>query len=128
MSISRREFLGTTAAAGLTATAITGAEIGTPPIPTRTLGKTGARVSSLAMGGGSRFLMIKDEDKAMLGLIDRSAVVSDAPSFGGSSFGGGFGASSSALAPAAEEGLSSIDEAFQALRSGAIPGKAVIVP
>ncbi len=58
---------------------------------------------------GSRFLA--DEDKAMLGLIDRSAVVSDAPSYGGSSFGGGFGAPSSALAPAAEEGLSSIDEA-----------------
>src|SRR5260221_116976 len=44
---------------------------------------------------GSRFLTI--EDKINLGLIDRSAVVSDAPSFGGSSFGGGFGASSSAL-------------------------------
>ena len=58
---------------------------------------------------GSRFL--GPEDKAMLGLIDRSAVVSDAPSYGGSSFGGGFGAPSSALAPAAEEGLSSIDEA-----------------
>jgi ribonucleoside-diphosphate reductase alpha chain len=58
---------------------------------------------------GSRFL--GPEDKAMLGLIDRSAVVSEAPSYGGSSFGGGFGAASSALAPAAEEGLSSIDEA-----------------
>jgi ribonucleoside-diphosphate reductase alpha chain len=58
---------------------------------------------------GSRFL--GPEDKAMLGLIDRSAVVSEPPSYGGSSFGGGFGAASSALAPAAEEGLSSIDEA-----------------
>jgi ribonucleoside-diphosphate reductase alpha chain len=58
---------------------------------------------------GSRFL--GPEDKAMLGLIDRSAVVSDAPSYGGSSFGGGFGAPSAGLAPAAEEGLSSIDEA-----------------
>src|SRR6266478_6284829 len=69
MSISRREFLGTTAAAGLGAKAITGAEVGTPPIPTRTLGKTGARVSSLAMGGGSRFLMIKDEDKAIAAVL-----------------------------------------------------------
>jgi predicted aldo/keto reductase-like oxidoreductase len=64
MSISRREFLGTTAV-GLASTALTGAESGSPLIPTRTLGKTGARVSSLAMGGGSRFLMIKDEDKAI---------------------------------------------------------------
>src|SRR5260370_36385344 len=65
MRISRREFLGTTAAAGLTAGSLAGAEIGATPIPTRTLGKTGARVSILAMGGGSRFLMIKDEDQAV---------------------------------------------------------------
>ena len=34
-------------------------------MPTRVLGRTGARVSILAMGGGSRFLMYKDEDKAL---------------------------------------------------------------
>ena len=34
-------------------------------LPKRTLGKTGAQVSILAMGGGSRFLMYKDEDKAL---------------------------------------------------------------
>ena len=34
-------------------------------MPTRILGRTGARVSILAMGGGSRFLMYKDEDKAL---------------------------------------------------------------
>ena len=34
-------------------------------LPTRVLGKTGVRVSILAMGGGSRFLMYKDEDKAL---------------------------------------------------------------
>ena len=34
-------------------------------MPTRTLGKTGAHVSILAMGGGSRFLMYKEEDKAL---------------------------------------------------------------
>ena len=60
----------------------------------------------------------------MLGLIDRSAVVSDAPSYGGSSFGGGFGAASSALAPAAEEGLSSIDEAVSNGGSGSSPTQA----
>jgi ribonucleoside-diphosphate reductase alpha chain len=52
---------------------------------------------------GSRFL--STDDKSNLGLIDRSAVVPDAPS--------GFGLAS-AVAPAAEEGLSAIDEAITA--------------
>lgn len=34
-------------------------------MPTRILGRTGARVSILAMGGGSRFLQYKEEDKAI---------------------------------------------------------------
>src|SRR5262249_19793243 len=34
-------------------------------VPTRVLGKTGVRVSILAMGAGSRFLMYKEEDKAL---------------------------------------------------------------
>ena len=34
-------------------------------LPTRVLGKTGVRVSVLAFGGGSRFLMYRDEDKAV---------------------------------------------------------------
>ena len=61
MHISRRGFLATAAAA---------ASIGAveandnETLPTRVLGKTGARVSILAMGGGSRFLMYKDEDAA----------------------------------------------------------------
>jgi len=37
-------------------------------IPTRVLGRTGARVSILAMGGGSRFLMYRDQDKAVAAL------------------------------------------------------------
>jgi hypothetical protein len=41
MSISRRDFLGTAAVAGLTATAL-GAD-STKSLPTRVLGKTGAR-------------------------------------------------------------------------------------
>src|SRR5690349_15264342 len=65
MSISRREFFGATVAGGLVAGSLAGAEAGKPSIPTRVLGKTGARVSILAMGGGSRFLMIQDEDKAV---------------------------------------------------------------
>jgi aryl-alcohol dehydrogenase-like predicted oxidoreductase len=59
MKISRRDFLGTAALTGVAARAATDA------IPTRTLGRTGARVSILAMGGGSRFLMYQDEDKAL---------------------------------------------------------------
>jgi predicted aldo/keto reductase-like oxidoreductase len=61
MSISRRQFLETTALGSLAGTAL-GAENG---LPTRILGRTGARVSILAMGGGSRFLMYKEEDKAL---------------------------------------------------------------
>jgi aryl-alcohol dehydrogenase-like predicted oxidoreductase len=57
MGISRRHFLETTAAASLAATAAT-------PMPTRVLGRTGAKVSILAFGGGSRFLMYKTEDEA----------------------------------------------------------------
>ena len=59
MKISRRDFLGTAAITGATALAATDA------IPTRVLGRTGARVSILAMGGGSRFLMYPDEDQAL---------------------------------------------------------------
>jgi uncharacterized protein len=66
MRISRRRFLGTTALGGIAANHTFGAEIGkTGELPKRTLGRTGARVSILAMGGGSRFLMYKDEDRAL---------------------------------------------------------------
>jgi ribonucleoside-diphosphate reductase alpha chain len=70
---------------------------------------------------GSRFLT--SEDRAMLGLIDRSALVSDPPIT--SALGGTSGPVSSspavtevaALAPQAEEGLSAIDEATSAPKS-----------
>src|SRR5260370_15114190 len=66
MRISRRRFLGTTALGSLAANAAMGAEVGkNGALPTRVLGRTGARVSILAMGGGSRFLMYKEEDKAL---------------------------------------------------------------
>ncbi len=66
---SRRKFLGSLAAGGAAsanlpwlanlATATEGS------LPHRTLGQTGAKVSILAFGCGSRFLMYEDEDKAL---------------------------------------------------------------
>jgi uncharacterized protein len=63
MSISRRRFIGSAALAtmGANAAAPTG-------MPMRTLGKTGARVSILAFGGGSRFLAYEDEEQALAAL------------------------------------------------------------
>jgi predicted aldo/keto reductase-like oxidoreductase len=43
----------------------------TSPLPSRILGRTGAKVSILAFGCGSRFLMYEDEDKA-LGVLNRA--------------------------------------------------------
>jgi aryl-alcohol dehydrogenase-like predicted oxidoreductase len=60
MSITRREFIGTTAAAGIAAHAMAA-----DALPTRVLGRTGARVSILAFGTGSRFLQYKEEDQAL---------------------------------------------------------------
>src|SRR3954463_13112337 len=68
--ISRRQFLeniGLGAAAGTTLLLLTDGAVATPTadaIPKRTLGGTGAKVSILAFGCGSRFLMYKDEDSA----------------------------------------------------------------
>ena len=63
MSISRREFLETAAAGTLAATSLKADGAGAA-MPTRTLGKTGVRVSVLAMGGGSRFLKYDEEQGA----------------------------------------------------------------
>lgn len=57
MSLSRREFLETAAIAGLA----TGSLAADAKMPTRPLGKTGAHVSILAFGGGSRFLSYSEE-------------------------------------------------------------------
>lgn len=66
MSISRRTFLEAATLGGLTAPSIMAAEGETKgSMPTRMLGSTGARVSILAFGSGSRFLMYKEEDKAL---------------------------------------------------------------
>jgi uncharacterized protein len=75
---SRREFLigaaGT--AAGLAAADVFAAKkadekpVPAPAIPTRVLGKTGALVSMLGFGGGSRFLLSSDDDA--VALLDRA--------------------------------------------------------
>jgi aryl-alcohol dehydrogenase-like predicted oxidoreductase len=66
---SRRKFLesialGGAASAGLPLLANL-ASAKTPPLPHRALGHTGAKVSILTFGCGSRFLMYEDEDKAV---------------------------------------------------------------
>jgi predicted aldo/keto reductase-like oxidoreductase len=66
MSISRREFMEAAAAASLFAQAGIAADVDKKTgMPMRTLGKTGARVSILAFGSGSRWLAYKEEDKAL---------------------------------------------------------------
>lgn len=65
MSISRRRFLESSALAGMASSTLAGAEVDKKTgMPTRILGRTGARVSILAFGCGSRFLAYKDPDKA----------------------------------------------------------------
>jgi uncharacterized protein len=65
MSISRRRFLEATALGSMTACLPEIAVGDGTPLPKRLLGKTGAHVSILAMGGGSRYLMYKEEEKAL---------------------------------------------------------------
>jgi predicted aldo/keto reductase-like oxidoreductase len=68
--ISRRQFLenigrGTAAGTSLLLLRDVASALPTPgPLPSRTLGRTGAKVSILAFGCGSRFLMYKDQDSA----------------------------------------------------------------
>jgi len=73
--LSRRKFLeriglGTAAGASLSLLKEVAAARPTVvgPLPSRTLGRTGATVSILAFGCGSRFLMYHDEDKALAAL------------------------------------------------------------
>src|SRR5215469_16489012 len=66
--ISRRQFLEMGTAAGtrmLLLTDIVSSRTATPALPSRTLGRTGVKVSILAFGCGSRFLMYKSEDAAI---------------------------------------------------------------
>src|SRR5207237_1309159 len=70
--VSRRKFLeriGAGAAAGAALPLLkTEANPASKPLPHRVLGRTGASVSILAFGCGSRFLMYEDEDKALAAL------------------------------------------------------------
>ncbi|WP_435020273.1 aldo/keto reductase [Tundrisphaera sp. TA3] len=64
MELSRRRFLGSTAAGALALPSL-GAAPAAAGLPTRPLGKTGLTVPILGFGSGSRFLMYKDEDRAL---------------------------------------------------------------
>ena len=61
---SRREFLEKSAMAGLAGATLSTAAAGAAPMPTRVLGKTGARVSILAFGCGSRLEMYSTGEAA----------------------------------------------------------------
>ncbi|HLV00099.1 MAG TPA: aldo/keto reductase [Acidobacteriota bacterium] len=61
--LNRRKFIGTTAA-GIGAVTLGRGQLQNS-IPRRVLGRTGAEVSILGFGGGSRFLMYEDEDRAL---------------------------------------------------------------
>jgi len=63
MDLSRRQFI-QAAAAGAALVPSLGAGPASK-LPTRTLGKTGIEVSILGFGSGSRFLMYKEDDKAL---------------------------------------------------------------
>lgn len=66
--ISRRQFLEMGTAAGtsmLLLKDVVGSRTATHALPSRTLGRTDAKVSILAFGCGSRFLMYKSEDAAI---------------------------------------------------------------
>ena len=73
--LSRRKFLeriGLGTAAGASFSLLKDVAVAQPagagPLPSRTLGRTRATVSILAFGCGSRFLMYRDEDKALAAL------------------------------------------------------------
>lgn len=86
MSISRRSFLESATLASLAREAVAAAPDPKTGMPMRTLGRTGARVSLLAFGAGSRWLSFKDREKALeaLDLALKSGVnyVDSAASYG----------------------------------------------
>jgi len=64
MPLTRRKFINSAALSALAAQAAATAQDPATGMPMRTLGRTGERVSLLAMGAGSRWLMYKDPAKA----------------------------------------------------------------
>ncbi len=83
--MNRRQFIGTVAAGMLASPILATAK--TKRFPTRTLGRTGMKVTILGFGSGSRFLMYKEDDKAIEALnhaIDLGITYIDtAHSYGG---------------------------------------------
>lgn len=65
MGLTRRTFLEATALAPLAAQAVAAEIDSKTGMPMRMLGQTGQKVSVLAFGAGSRWLMYKDPDKAL---------------------------------------------------------------
>lgn len=65
MSISRRRFLEGTAVGAMVTRLPAATNHDATTLAKRSLGKTGADVSILAMGGGSRYLMYKEEEQAL---------------------------------------------------------------
>ncbi len=69
MGISRRRFIEAAALSGVARSAARGAEGAKKgKLPMRVLGRTGAKVTILAFGSGSRFLMYKEDDQALAAL------------------------------------------------------------
>ena len=69
MSLSRRQFFETAAIGAAAANVLLGAEIDSKTgMPTRVFGRTGAKISILAFGCGSRFLSYKKDDDAIAAL------------------------------------------------------------
>jgi aryl-alcohol dehydrogenase-like predicted oxidoreductase len=65
MPISRRAFLESAALSSLAAQAVAAEKNPQTGMPMRTLGRTGEKVSVLAFGAGSRWLMYKDPEKGL---------------------------------------------------------------
>ena len=67
MNVSRRQFLEATMLGGAaTLGGLASSSFGAPSkMPTRIFGRTGEKVSILAFGAGSRFMMYESEDKAL---------------------------------------------------------------
>ena len=66
MNISRRQFLEAAALGCATMGSVVGQSLGaSSKLATRILGRTGLKVSVLAFGSGSRFMMYEQEDKAL---------------------------------------------------------------
>lgn len=63
--LTRRQFLGAAAAGSVGLPVLAGASLDDAPMPTRPFGRTGLTVPILGFGGGSRFLMYEEEEKAL---------------------------------------------------------------